>query len=645
MKASEFGQSLLSDIRERNQQEQRRAEKRAKKDAWKSLGLKVAMNVAEDIVSQRHQNLMYNEGVMANKLKIDTVYNEASNFTSQIKAADDFAGGRDAYLRNELGASTDAYLKSLYPTGTYNESQLNSLKSTIVDGYFDKYKEAFANREKANKEFIASGNKEAYLNNIKALKGDGTIGSSITQLIKKIPGVSALTGNMNSDLNTANTEILAKTDKLSQYQKVYRKTKNAELSKYITDNLPKEGLGTPAAVVSDTYETEINTGFGTQKVRAVDVKTTDTQGNVQLFQQILSSRGVTSLGNSQRNALADFAANASALKPEQYAVGERTLLELENLEAQGYASALDKFVKDRNDTSPSNKEKYNDETKLIKTNAAKNIAAAGIYAVSQGWGTASQGRAVALQVIKDDLKQESPELDNFVLGSQAPFRTALAINSTIENQAANAPSPHDIATVLGDVSQMYQSYKDMNITQRNALKGALENKNYFEGKINSGPFKNNFDSIVNAVEKAGEHGLDVRSFPNVSLFLDAVDTRMEAVKMQKPEDSVVASKKPTEDVDKIVFEKPLTVEETESRLGRKLLSSERPKVVSQNIRYNLFIKAGEELERVENLDKNNLTAKTYNALLKRAKKGYNKTYQTYKYYYIDNNRSLLSPEV
>ncbi len=644
MKASEFGQSLLSDIRERNQQEQRRAEKRAKKDAWKSLGLKVAMNVAEDIVSQRHQNLMYNEGVMANKLKIDTVYNEASNFTSQIKAADDFAGGRDAYLRNELGASTDAYLKSLYPTGTYNESQLNSLKSTLVDGYFDKYKEAFANREKANKEFIASGNKEAYLNNIKALKGDGTIGSSITQLIKKIPGVSALTGNMNSDLNTANTEILAKTDKLSQYQKVYRKTKNAELSKYITDNLPKEGLGTPAAVVSDTYETELNTGFGKQKVRAVDVKTTDTQGNVQLFQQILSTRGVTSLGNSQRNALADFTGQAARLTEAEIIPGKVALQSLTEKEAEVLSSARDEYLKNRN-IKASNKAAYNKGIENLDDTAARNITAAGRFAVSQGWGTAAQGRAVALQVIKDGLNQETPEIDSFVLGSQAPFNTALAIYSTIESQAANAPSPHDIATVLSDVSQMYQSYKDMNITQKNELKGALEKANYFEGKINSGLFKNNFNSIVNAVEKAGEHGLDVRSFPNVSLFLDAVDTRMEAVELQKPKDSVVASKKPTEDADKIVFEKPLTVEETESRLGRKLLSSERPKVVSQNIRYNLFIKAGEELERVENLDKNNLTAKTYNALLKRAEKDYNKTYQKYKYYYIDNNRSLLSPEV
>jgi hypothetical protein len=159
MKASEFGQSLLSDIRERNQEEQRRAEKRAKRDSWKQLGLKVAMNVAEDIVSQRHQNLLYNEGVMANKLLIDTVHNETSDFTSQIKAADEFVGGRDAYLRNELDASADAYLKTLYPAGTYNANQFNSLKSTIVDGYFDKYKEAFTNREKANKDFIASGNR------------------------------------------------------------------------------------------------------------------------------------------------------------------------------------------------------------------------------------------------------------------------------------------------------------------------------------------------------------------------------------------------------------------------------------------------------------------------------------------------------
>jgi hypothetical protein len=635
MKASEFGQSLLSDIRERNQEEQRRAEKRAKRDSWKQLGLKVAMNVAEDIVSQRHQNLLYNEGVMANKLLIDTVHNETSDFTSQIKAADEFVGGRDAYLRNELDASADAYLKTLYPAGTYNANQFNSLKSTIVDGYFDKYKEAFTNREKANKEFIASGNREAYFNNIKALKGDGTIGSSITQLIKKIPGISALTGNVNSDLHTANTEILAKTNKLQQYQEAYRKTKNAELSKYIVENLPDEGLGTPAAEVSDTYETEINTGFGKQKVRAVDVKTTDVDGNVQLFQQILSSRGVTSLGPSQRDALADFASNASALKPEQYAVGERTLLELEDIEAQGYADALDQYVKERNNTSPSNKEKYNDETKLIKTNAAKNIAAAGIYAVSQGWGTAAQGRAVALQVIKDDLKQETPELDNFVLGSQAPFRTALAINSTIKSQAKNAPSPHDIATVLSNVSQMYQSYKDMNITQRDALKSALEKENYFEGKIQSGLFKNNFDSIVNAVEKVKEHQLDVRAFPNVSLFLDEVDKRMEAAKMQKPKDSEAV-----EDLDLV---KPAEVKRT----GRVSRTSSEYKNIAQNREYKKVIETQKLLNKIKNERETtykNYRPTQYKLLLDRVENTYNKLYKEYQDMYGSINQdSLLAP--
>ena len=640
MKASEFGQSLLSDIRERNQQEQRRAEKRAKKDAWKSLGLKVAMNVAEDIVSQRHQNLLYNEGVMANKLLIDTVHNETSNFTSQIKAADEFVGGRDAYLRNELDASADAYLKTLYPAGTYNVNEFNSLKSTIVDGYFDDYKKAFTDREKANKEFIASGNKEAYFNNIKALKGDGTIGSSITQLIKKIPGISALTGNMNSDLHTANTEILAKTNELQKYQELYRKTKNADFSKYIAKNLPKEGLGTPAAVISDTYNTDINTGFGKQTVRAVDVTTRDVNGNVQIFQQILSTRGVTSLGPHQRDALADFTSKAAALKPEEYAVGEMTLLELTDLEAQGYANSLDKFIKKRNNTSPSNEKKYNEETKLIKINAAKNITATGIYAVSQGWGTAAQGRAVALQVIKDDLKQETPELDNFVLGLQAPFRTALAINSTIESQAKNAPSPHSIATVTSDsgqLRQMYQSYKDMNRTQRDALQISLEKANYFEGKINAGLFKKNFDSIVNAVEKVAEHQLDVRDFPNVSLFLDKVDEKIKDTKMQKPKDSEVV-----EDSDLV---KPPEVDSTK-RVSR---TSPEYKNIVQNRKYKEVMKKQKFLNKLKNERKttfNYLSLSDYNLALNSAEESYKKLYKEYQDMYGSINQdSLLSPEV
>ena len=60
MKASEFGQSLLSDIREKNKEEQKRAEKRAKRDKWKNLGLSIAMNVAEDVLQTRHQKLLNN---------------------------------------------------------------------------------------------------------------------------------------------------------------------------------------------------------------------------------------------------------------------------------------------------------------------------------------------------------------------------------------------------------------------------------------------------------------------------------------------------------------------------------------------------------------------------------------------------------
>ena len=632
MKASEFGQSLLSDIRERNQQEQRRAEKRAKKDAWKSLGLKVAMNVAEDIVSQRHQNLLYNEGVMANKLLIDTVHNETSNFTSQIKAADEFVGGRDAYLRNELGASTDAYLKTLYPSGTYNANEFNSLKSTIVDGYFDKYKEAFANREKANKEFIASGNKEAYLNNIKALKGDGTIGSSITQLIKKIPGVSALTGNMNSDLHTANTEILAKTNELQKYQEVYRKTKNAAFSKYIAENLPKEGLGTPDAVIGEVQKLKRTGAFGEEEVLVVPVR----QGN-EISMQILRKSGPTSLGASQSDALADFAANAAALQPKDYAVGEMKLLELTDLEAQGYANVLDEFIKKRNNTSPSNKTKYNNETKLIKTNAAKNITATGLYAVHQGWGTATQGRAVGLQVIKDDLKQESPELDNFVLGLQAPFRTALAIYSTIESQAKDAPHPHSIATVLSDVPQMYQSYKDMNVTQRDALKSALEKANYFEGKINSGVFKNNFDFIVTAVERVKEHGVDINEYSNMGAFITEVSKKMKAIELQKPKDSEV--------VESSDLVKPTEVDTTK-RVSR---TSPEYKIIVQNRKYKEVMKKQQLLNKIKNERETSYKAFTpiqYKLMLDKVENSYNKLYKEYEDMYGSVNQdSLLSPEV
>ena len=640
MKASEFGQSLLADVRKRNGDIQKQAEKRAKRDQWKKLGMKLALNFAEDVLQSKHQKLMNNEEMMANKLTVDTVYDESNNWSNTLAKAKQYEKGteEDYFVDNELRSAVRNKLHSIYEPGTYNKTEFDTLENSIVEGYAPQFLAAVKKRNEAYEKFISGGDKKAYYDNIKQMYGDGSIGSSITQLLKKIPGVNALTGDVRGDLESINEDIMNRTGKLKEYQDAYKKVKNTTLAKHIINNLPPQGLGTPAPVFGTPYSDEVTTIMGTKKVRAVDVIITNEDGSKDMRQHILSSYGVSSIGSSQNDALNDFVANAARLTEAEFKVGEMTLQSLSAEENEAFGEAKDKYLANKG-TKSTNKTKYNKEDKELNDNAARNITMAGRYAVFQGWGTAQQGRAVALQVLKDNLNQENPELDNFVLGKQVPYRTALAIYSTRAAKAENAPEATAIGEVLNDNTALYQAYRDMNITQRNDLVQKLEseNINYFEGLIDKEQFKNTFNAIRVAVD--GGNKITPKKFGgSVDDMIDYVVASASS-KSTKPK----VEEKPVESTAKLTFKKPPTLKEAAVVLNRKLNQTERSKLVYQNVRYNSFIKAEKELNRVKNLNRENLTDKQYNSVLAKAEKEYDKAYQTYKYYYVDTDRLTLLP--
>jgi hypothetical protein len=643
MKASEFGQSLLADVRKRNADTQRKAEKRAKRDQWKKLGMNLAMSFAEDVLQSKHQKLMNSEEMMANKLKVDTVYDESNNWSNTLAKAKQYEKGteEDYFVDNELRSAVRNKLHSIYEPGTYNKTEFDTLENSIVEGYAPQFLESVKKRNEAYEKFISGGDKKAYYDNIKQMYGDGSIGSSITQLLKKVPGVNALTGDVRGDLESINEDIMNRTGKLKEYQDAYKKVKNTTLATHIINNLPPQGVGTPAPVFGTTYSDEITTIMGDQKIRAVDVMITNEDGSKDLRQHILSSYGVSSMGPSQNDALNDFVANAARLTEAEFKVGEMALESMSDEESAAFGKAKDAYLTNRG-TKSTNKVKYNREDKQLSDNAARNITMAGRYAKFQGWGTPQQGRAVALQVLKDGLNQENPELDNFVLGKQVPYRTALAINSTRASKAKNAPEATAIGEVLNDSTALYQSYRDMNITQRADLVKKLEseNINYFEGKIDSEQFKNTFNAIRVAVD--GGNKITPKKFGgSVDNMIDYVVASASS-KSTKPKVEQV-DERPVESTDKLTFKKPPTLKEAAGVLDRKLLQNERSKLVYQNVRYNAFTKAEKELDRVKNLNRKNLTEKQYNSVLAKAEKEYDKAYQTYKYYYVDTDRLTLLP--
>ena len=56
-----YGESLLADIRERNDKAERRARKDAQRGEWKALAVDRGMNVANDIFATRRNELLNNE--------------------------------------------------------------------------------------------------------------------------------------------------------------------------------------------------------------------------------------------------------------------------------------------------------------------------------------------------------------------------------------------------------------------------------------------------------------------------------------------------------------------------------------------------------------------------------------------------------
>jgi len=538
MKASEFGQSLLSDIRERNKDAQKRAEKRAKRNQWKQVGLKVAFNVAEDLLMQRHQKMMNNEEMMANKLKVDSVYNEANDFAAKYQEAKDYAGGQDAYLKNELQGLIGSQLHNTYEPGTYNKSQFNSLQNTLTNGYFDKYKESFESRVRAHKQFMASGDKERYYKNLRTMQGDGTIGSSLTQLIKKIPGVSALTGNVNKDLHKANQEILSslgtksgtRVDKdgktveskgLQTYQEVYRKTRDTELAAYVANEVKDFGLSGPAPDFGERFEMEITNSVGiTRKVPVREKTSYNSDGSIANRSIVhITAQGYVSKSAEQTQGEIDFLTGASLLK--DFEAGSASLRRLSTEETETLQSAQTDYLKDAGVKSTASN--YGDMLESMSEDLARSIQMGGQAAPYQGWGTPTVGREITLHMIKKDVNENEGVGNNVTVGLDNPFETAIAAAELLETKKISASS-QTIPKIMSNGVKLYNTLYGLDLTTRANLDTKLEELDYFNEYADG----EKIESMVNIVKYAVDNNLNPSDFDGKDKMLAAVQTLLQS---------------------------------------------------------------------------------------------------------------------
>ena len=129
-----YGESLLSDIRARNDKLRKQAEKDARKKEWTNMAVNIGKSVFTDIYAEKQNRLMQNEDVVANKLLMQNVNDKHKAFAAEIREADKV--GRDTYYYDQVDKLMDAQLRDMYGAqGTYNESNFQTLKAKMVKGY------------------------------------------------------------------------------------------------------------------------------------------------------------------------------------------------------------------------------------------------------------------------------------------------------------------------------------------------------------------------------------------------------------------------------------------------------------------------------------------------------------------------------
>ena len=131
MNSTQYGESLLADMRERNDKKERKARKRAQKNEWKQLGVDLLMSTADDLLDRRREEFLNNEDRMAEKLKIKTAGDYASRIHETNEAADAFAGGKEMFFQAKAKPQVDLFLQQMYPDGNYNKAEYDSFATGL----------------------------------------------------------------------------------------------------------------------------------------------------------------------------------------------------------------------------------------------------------------------------------------------------------------------------------------------------------------------------------------------------------------------------------------------------------------------------------------------------------------------------------
>jgi hypothetical protein len=518
-----YGESLLANIRDRNDKLRSQAKKEAKKDQWKSLAVSIGMNVVDNVFTGRQEALLNNEKLMAKKLEMTQVDTEANAFHAEIQKAMEYEGGIEAYKRNEHKKMVDARLKLDYVPGTYSIADYNLLVQKVSDASYDEFSESFDKRKASNKTYLASGNTAAYQRAINAeAKTKGMSGTILNAI-----GLGKITGNAQTDLLNVNPyEKNAAAQKVFQDQ--YKKTKDAGLSEFIAKEFSKEKrmkLGNAEVVFGDewiTYKTVNSAGLEEER-KYKEWSQTQRDGSVETgvvsFDNILHK---TSSENQIQNILEFSTAAAINLQNNNIQAGQSALLNLKPEDS----NVIDKHVRDslsQKNIEAGDGAVYDNASKEAKGTIASYVNQGGIAAADSrtGWGTAKDGRKVQLGLILENLRSSNPK-DMPISGIQNPFETMFMIDKMSSDLVSGTQG---ISVIASNGVALYNRYHSEDIASREKTEEVFKNMSFFKNpKMADSPSRKRAEKTMEVVKLASELGLNPRSFGGTKNMLLAVDS-------------------------------------------------------------------------------------------------------------------------
>ncbi len=476
MNSTEFGESLLASLQQRQDKIARDARKRAKKDAWKRLGVQVLIGAGNQLIENRQQEFLNNETNLANKMKIKTANDIATQVSQTESAANAYEGGRDLFFQQKAKGSVDEYLQSQYAAGSYNKTDYDALSSALSNTWGQELAKQHNEKYQTTQKFLQASGGEGVEGYNKVMKTQR--GKDISGFVAEMIGRG--TGILGRDSANVAANMLDTSEEVINFKKTYAKTGNVALSKFIAQNKLLENVKLRKAAPKILKTVERTDAYG-RKTHALAIVSTDNNGNPIPTYVNFEENGKFSITNPDVAAEASvFTNQVSAVVSElRHPVKSRGQLILNNLSSdkrEVFANDVTRRIDEGNHA------KSSDEAKAIALSEKnKHESTAGVIAVAleqNGLFDSQTSNVVASELVLSSLQNP----DNNVLltaGVSNPYHTLHALNNAVADESIRKPSGVINKLVRGNELNFLRSYRNETTEGRKNINKILKDNDNF----------------------------------------------------------------------------------------------------------------------------------------------------------------------